>query len=433
MPEARIVYRAAAVRDATGTQGRPGAIAVAGGQIVAAGHRDDVVVTADTTVIDLPQTLILPVLVNAHAHLDLTAVGPQPYPGDFAGWLKSVMTERDHEGQVSQAVQQGVIMSRHAGVGYLGDIAGGCRAVTDRQRCDGLPGVSYIECVGLGPRQDAAIAQLASQLNNASHTPPSGLVRDRCPDDHGAAVTLGIEPHAPYSAGLELYRAAAKLAKQHGYRLCTHLAETPEEIQFIRDAQGPLADLLRSFGKWNDAIAPTGLHPVEWLEPVLAGGHWLLAHCNYIENHHIEILARCRASVVYCPKASDYFGHHQPQRGLVHRYREMLDANINVCLGTDSIICQPSCDRQPLSIASQMRYLYRRDRTDPQILLSMATINGMQAMELAPLAASLQPGSPARWVGVRIDPDQPEDPLTQALENDQPMALLEAPGDTDQP
>lgn len=421
------IYRVAAVRDAVGVDARPAAVVVEGGQIVAAGPVGEAAEAVDgATVVEMPNTLVLPALVNAHAHLDLTTLGPRPYSGQFADWLAGVIRQGPRqESDIAQSVACGLAMCVEAGTGYLGDITGCPAAINTRMRDGKLPGVSYLECFGVGARQDDAITHLKDQVDRfAAIDPSSGLntVSESSRPLH-SMVRLGIQPHAPYSAGLDLYAAAADLASKHGYRLSTHLAETPEEIQFVRNADGPLADLLRSLGKWDDTIKPTGLHPVEWLEPVLARSPWLLAHCNYVDDQHIETLAHVDASVAYCPIASDYFGHHQPQRGVYHRYRDMLEAGVNVCLGTDSILCHDVDGLVPMSIGSQMRYLYRRDGFDPATLLAMATVNGAKALGVPTLQATLQPGASARIVGVEIDPTDPTDPLIQALKNNEPMAF----------
>lgn len=400
------VYRAAAVRDATGICERPGAIAVRHGRVVAVGSPQQVLAQfKPDEVIDLPDSLLLPAMVNAHAHLSLTNVGPQPYRGKFVDWLKMVMeqTPRD-DAAVAEAVRHGVELSWAAGVWVLGDIAPSPAAVNARMEA-GLPGVSYLECFGIGDRQDAAIEQLHDRF--VVH-PPFERAHP--------TVALGIQPHAPYSAGRRLYEAVTKYARSHAYRLSTHLAETPEEIAFIRDGAGPFVDLLRDLGKWDPQASPaTGQHPIDWLADALKQGRWLVAHCNYVEDHHIEMLARFGVSVAYCPIASDYFGHEG------HRYRDMLEAGVNVCLGTDSIICQPPNELQPMSILAQMRWLYRRDRTDPETLLRMATINGTRALQMTESHASLRPGTYASITAVTIDPNDPTDPLIQALENDSPI------------
>lgn len=423
-----IVYRAGAVCDALGTWARPGVVMVEGGRVVAAGGQEagGDVAMGGARVVDMPGSVILPAMVSAHGHLDLTGVGRCPYSGEFVGWLKGVITQTRREGYpVGDSVRRGVGASLESGVGWLGDIAHQVASVIARREAMGvssgpaLGGVSYLECFGIGSGQGQAAGELKELMNRLSDG-AGGDAGAASVDRDGCGVLLGVQPHAPYSAGLEVYTAAAELAQASGYRLSTHLAETPEEISFVRDARGPLVELLRDLGRWDDSIQPTGLHPVEWLGPVLGRGRWLLAHCNYVDDSHIALLAEHQASVAYCPVASDYFGHHRPDRGVVHRYRDMLAAGVNVCLGTDSVVCQRPDDPQPLSILSQMRHLYRRDKTDPQTLLAMATVNGMRALGLEPRDASLQPGSPARLVGVPFDPGDPTDAMVQVLSGDGP-------------
>ncbi|MEX0885364.1 MAG: amidohydrolase family protein, partial [Phycisphaeraceae bacterium] len=243
---------------------------------------------------------------------------------------------------------------------------------------------------------------------------------------HVRGVVLGIAPHAPYSAGRALYDAVTRLSQRHIYRLTTHLAESPEERQFLETASGPLVDLLKKLGKWSDGLAAQlkadddAGHPVDWLEHALKHGRWLAAHCNYVDDDHIDILKRTGTSVVYCPLASAYLGHEK------HRYRDMLDAGVNVALGTDSILCQgwgESTD-QPLGILPQMRHLYRRDGADPALLLAMATVNGRRALDFNAADATLHRGGPASFTAIPIDPRDRTDPLTQALESDAPASLL---------
>src|SRR5690606_31948643 len=121
-------------------------------------------------------------------------------------------------------------------------------------------------------------------------------------------IVLGLQPHAPYSAGPRLYREAVHQSQTHAYRLATHLAETREEIEFVRDLAGPIIELLQFVGRWDGSIVRSdAAHPVDLLEPQLREGRWLLAHCNYVTDDHIDLLAKCGAAVAYCPVASTYF------------------------------------------------------------------------------------------------------------------------------
>lgn len=408
------LYLAAAVRDAQTVNARPGAVAVRNGHILAAGAVEPVERKALrrglVNRIELPGVLILPAMVNAHAHLQLTSLGPQPHHGDFSHWLETIIQLAPKtDVEIVHAVTEGARLSRQAGVGYLGDIASA--AAVGARIASRLPGVSYLECFGVGAGEQDACESLR-QLLDPKHSPF---------DLNDPNVHVGVQPHAPYSAGCKLYDAAVRLSRERALRLSTHLAETREEIEFVRDAAGPLADMLKRLGKWDDAIRPQGAHPIDWLAETLKRSRWLLAHCNYIEDHHFALLAKARASVAYCPVASDYFGHRN------HRYRDMLAAGVNVCLGTDSIVCQSAQTDgtdQLLGILPQMRYLYRRDRVAPDVLLKMATINGLLALSLPEKLATLSKGAPAQLVAVPIDGGDSTDPLTQVLENNKPAQMI---------
>jgi aminodeoxyfutalosine deaminase len=413
---------AAALRDAAGRDLRPAAIALVGDRILAVGppdmlgrqlpHRPDAVT-------ELPDRLLLPALVNAHAHLDLAAVGPQPFDGDFPAWLRAASLARPRDDQdVAHAVRLGLRLSHQQGVGFLGDIAFSPAAVRARLE-DAMPGVSYIECFGPVGHVEKHRDRLDRMLRDIE---AAQALHDCAPH-----LRIGISPHAPYTTSGDMYAHVLTHRARSSCPLTTHLAETPDEDQFIRAADGFFVEHLRHYDQWSDATPAHGRHPIDWMAPHLAAAPWLLAHCNYVEDHHLPLLARHRASVVYCPLASDYFSH--PRRGFRgsdgrHRYRDMLAAGVNVCLGTDSILCQPPDQPQPHSILAPMRFLHQRDRTDPDTLLAMATVNGLRALEMDPRLATLQPGSSARIAAVRIDPADATDPLRQALENDAPIQPL---------
>ena len=380
---------------AFGCDARPGAVVAIGGRVIEAGptpelerrYRRDA-----HRVIDCPAELLLPGFINAHSHLQLTTIGPQPYTGDFVSWIEMLRRHWPGPGKpfekvpdeawFVEAVRRGARQSIAAGVQAVGDIVRFDRESTARREC-GLGGVSFVELFGHGPPFDASALERLAQ-----------------PAD-------GFQPHAPYSAGPALYEAATR----SGRPVSTHLAETPEEQAFVATGEGPFLDLLRAPPpKWLDAFAANfgaGLSPVRWMESYLRRAPWLLAHCNYVSDDDLALLAETRASVAYCPLASEYFGHHISGPG--HRYREMLEAGINVCLGTDSIVCQPSAaiEPQPLGILPQMRRLYLRDQTESRLLLRMATANGRQALGLDDAVT--------RLACVGIDPEDGTDALEQAL------------------
>ena len=375
---------------------RPGAVLAEGGRAVAWGEadvmrREHAGDASAARVVEHGDVVLMPGLINAHAHLELSAIGPRPYGGDFSMWLASirrhVAEQLDDPAWFASAAARGAADMVAAGVEAVGDIA--AHPASIRARIDsGLRGVSFREWFGIGPPWDAA---------------------GRAAMAGGVDQGVGHQPHAPYSAGPALYAAASSWSQRSGRPVCTHLSESLDESLFVTAAAGACLRLLEKIGKWDASFAECygrGLSPVRWMEPYLRKTRWLVAHCNYVDDEDLRLLAETGTSVAYCPVASAYFGHED------HRYRDMLRAGINVCLGTDSIVCQPPEEPQPQSVLPPMRFLYRRDGTDPSVLFRMATVNGRRALRLDDGVHTL--------LAVRFDPSDAAGPLVQVLRGDAP-------------
>ena len=224
-------------------------------------------------------------------------------------------------------------------------------------------------------------------------------------------VVAGLQPHAPYSVSADGYAACVAT----GLPLSTHLAELAEEAELVGSGSGPMRAMLEETGLWGPELEAVygggtgaggaGRSPVAWLRPHLeaAAGRFVVAHANHVDDDDIATLAATRTSVAFCPVPSAYFGHRD------HRYREMLDAGVNVALGTDSALCQPVDEPQPHGVWAQARLLFHRDAADPATLVRMATANGFAALGL--------PLKTRRLALVPIDASA-DDPLRQSLAND---------------
>jgi cytosine/adenosine deaminase-related metal-dependent hydrolase len=119
-------------------------------------------------------------------------------------------------------------------------------------------------------------------------------------------------------------------------------------------------------------------------------GPVLVAHGNYLTDDEIEILARSGSSVAYCPRSHAFFGHE------AHPWRQLLEAGVNVCLGTDSLASSPS-----LSVLDEMRFLFARaGDADPRRILEMGTSRGARALGLEGETGDLAAGRRADLVMV---------------------------------
>ncbi len=368
----------------------------------------------------LPAHLILPGLVNAHAHLDLTHFGPIPHdPADgFVRWVEHIRAGRAQTpDDIADSVRRGIALSLAGGSVAVGDIAGapGGRLTDVPARvlaASRLAGVSFLEFFGIGRSAAGAVERLDRFARDTLPGLRSALA--------GSRVRVGLQPHAPNTVDLGVYRWAAALADRHGLPLATHLAETPEERAFVAGATGPQRAMLERFGLWDDSVLHhigQGRHPVAHLARLLRDHRLLCAHVNDAPDEAVRVLAETRTPVVYCPRASAYFGvatHFGP-----HRYRDMLAAGVRVCLGTDSIVNLDTSDR--ISVLDEMRLLHRRDRVDPRTLLAMGTVHGAAALGLDEGPVTLGPGPLAGLLAV---PVAGGDPWSAAMASDDGPIVL---------
>jgi len=344
---------------------------------------------------DRSSEVLLPAFVNAHTHLDLTHIGPRDHDpaAGFASWLRMILEERAEDAAgVTASVLAGVERALAGGVVAVGDVAGAGRTEpVAALRGSPLAGQSSVEFFGLGGRQRAAVDAMGAL---AASTPALE-----------GGVRLGLSPHAPYSAGPEVFAGAARIAAEHGLGLCAHLAESADERRFVAEAGGPIREMLDGIGVLDGAALRDfgrGERSVGRLAESIRAGRWLFAHCGDVDDAELALLAGSGSSVAYCPRSSAYFGHDRELGP--HRYRDMLAAGVNVCLGTDSIINLPwgeRGERPTLGVLDEMRYLHDRDGADALALLAMGTVNGARALGLEEERFLLTPGEKAGLAAVR--------------------------------
>jgi len=353
-------------------------------------HRSETGATRTSTIrtgtiweIDRRGCVLMPALINAHAHLDLTHMGPCPAdplePGSpassFAAFGAHVLGNRlDDAEAIRKTVCDGARRSLAGGVAAIGDIAGVWRTEPlEALRKAGLRGVSYLEVFGHGDRVDASAARMRQIVELAADT-PAGLDGDGC--------RLGLSPHASYSASRRLYEACAALAAERDLLVTTHLAECPEEREFVAGGRGAIRTLLERLGGIDAATEDEYRHggtPIAHVERTLSD-RWSVVHVNDCDDPGMASLRERGVAVVYCPRASAYFAHERHFGP--HRYREMLDLGIPVALGTDSIICLPTDEADHLSPLDDARFLYRRDGVEPELLMEMLYTHGARVLRL---------------------------------------------------
>jgi cytosine/adenosine deaminase-related metal-dependent hydrolase len=351
--------------------------------------------SADSAARDLGNGAIIPGLVNAHTHLELSDVAVPLRPSrPFTSWLKEVMSHRrqrvrsgpanrstkqslSDQTAIAPCIRQGMSESSKWGTTTIGDIAGPVPDSESGPNCENSlapppRSVAFLELLGL------AVERVSEQLQRG---------REHLAGDSGdQRVIRGLSPHAPYSVHPDLFRGLVDLAVARRAPIAMHLAETREELQLLDDGTGPFVAFLEELGVWRPGAIPHGSRPLDYLRELARAETALAIHGNYLAPDEIDFLAaHSNISVVYCPRTHAYFGH------AAHPWRRLLAQGVNVALGTDSRASNPD-----LSLWNELLFL----RTlapdfDLEGLLKLGTLNGAISLGLGHETGTVDVGKSA--------------------------------------
>ncbi len=393
-------YHAGWVLPVTSPPLRDGTVVERDGRIVYVGPRLRATEVQDD--VDLGDALLMPGLVNAHCHLELTAMRGFLDGLSFREWiLRLTMSRRAvlTPAMLLDSARLGVAEGLMHGVTTFadtGDTGTGFDAMLER----GVRGICYREVFGPDPQQCAeSIATLRRS---------AWAMRER----ETALVRVGVSPHAPYTVSDDLFRATAAFASEHGFPLAVHIAESAVETALVVHASGDFADGLRARGI---AVEARGRTPVALLESLgVLDVAPLLIHCVRVDAADLATIAIHDAAVAHCPASNAKLGHGTAPLA------SMRAAGIRVGLGTDSVA---SNDRMDLLDEARVATLFantresRHDALSARDALALATIGGARALGLDEEIGSLEVGKAADLAAFRV-PDHRaplHDPVAAAI------------------
>ena len=323
--------------------------------------------------------VLIPGLVNAHAHLELTGFEGLDEEPDFPRWIRRIIELKASrsEDDFFQAARNGLKASFAAGVTTVADTgssAGPLRALADL----GGSGIAYLEV--FGPHPDAAAANSAAFERRLRELSSYESPR----------IRLGVSPHAPYSVSGPLYRATAQLARNQQRPIAVHIAESPAESDLLERATGPFAELWRS----RDIVLPSlpGRSPLAWLETHdVLGPDTLCIHAVRADASDIARLGRHQCGIAHCPRSNRRHGHGDAPLGAFRK------AGLRVGLGTDS-----AASVYPADLLAEARAAAQLAGLLAPEAIRLATLGGAEAVGLGREVGSLEPGKWADLVLIRV-------------------------------
>ncbi len=360
-----------------------GAVAVSKGRIVAvSGFSELRKQYPDAVVSDHEGYVLMPGLINAHIHLELSHLahlGRQKEFGGFTAWLGKMLAEREALGAVGSHVEEaaGKELYRQfkSGVIALADI--GNTGITARIMGD-FPGLvlPFLEYLGLSRASLGSAAKKLAKIDDS----------------------VCCTAHAPYSTHPELIKLLKNRADILGHIFPIHIAEPVGENSMLSQGRGELVDFLRQRGYYNSdsSFIRRGIDikgSVDYLHGLgVMDMNMLCVHGVHVSERDIDLLCQSRAGVCLCPGSNQFL---QVGKAPLEKY---LARGILPALGTDSAASNPE-----LSIWREMRLLFSlHPLTAPLNILKMATIGGARALAIDDIYGSLQPGRSAMMLAVPL-------------------------------
>jgi aminodeoxyfutalosine deaminase len=375
-----MLYRARYVLTMNSPPLEHAAVRVIDGRITEIGRIEDLICDEKEDVWEGPNHVLMPGLINSHAHLELHHLRGQLQPGlEFANWVQHLrsLTAGFSEADWTGACRLGALESLRYGTTTLVDIGNTgaiCAAVAD------LPFRVFacLEVLGLDPQLAQDRWQQAK--SRWESTP------------NGPFLSKSIVPHSAYSVSLPLLQAIYQEAKRKPFHSCfsIHAGESLEEEQLFRDGTGPLQALCQNI--YPNAPKHSMSSTIQFLtRQNLLPPQAFIVHANGHAVDDAPALKNLRPIIVHCPQSHRFFGHPRFEA------EAWIEAGIPIALGTDSL-----ASGSTLNIWETMRQFSEKyPSLAAELILKMATVYPGAYLSPADPLGQLQIGGKADLIAVR--------------------------------
>jgi len=361
---------------------RDGWVAVDRGRIVALSRRPP---SDGTPEIDLGEVAVLPGLVNAHTHLELSYLRDEvPPASQFVSWIRGVIAARRKRPdpaspEILESIDRGIEEALACGTAVVGDISNTLATFGPLARSP-LAGVVFYELIRFSAQDARGFVEEAAAALEA--LPPTERVR----------ATLAA--HAPYSVAPLVFRAIREAVDRDPFSACSvHLSESAEEVEFIRSGGGPWRTMLEELGSWDPQWVPPGGTPVQFLDDSgFLDGRLLAVHGVQMDAADLQRLASRGTTLVTCPRSNGHTGAGAPP------LEEFYESGVRVAVGTDSLASAP--DLNVFAELATMRAL--APSVPAAALLDSATRQGSRALGFDPDFGTIEAGKLARLLAVAV-------------------------------
>ena len=347
---------------------------------------------AEAEAIDCSRCVVVPGFVNTHHHFFQTLTRNLPAVQnaklfDWLVYLYEIWKNIDEEA---------VLVSSMVAVGEL--LKTGCTCTTDhhylypRTFSGDLMGIQFEAASRLGIRFSPSRGSMSLSRKDGG-LPPDSVVQseeeilrdsrrvlEAFHDGSDFAMRkVTLAPCSPFSVTRDLMVESARLARDYGVRLHTHLAETRDEDDYCINTLGrrPLS-LMEEWG--------------------FLGADVSFAHGIHFDDGELDVLAKTGTAIAHCPSSNMRLGSG------IARVKEMLERGINVALAVDGSASNDSSDflGEMRTALYLQRVRYGADALTARDVFRMATENGARLLNFNRIG-KIKPGWAADLALFNID------------------------------
>jgi len=320
---------------------------------------------------DWSNRILMPGFVNGHTHLGITSLRGLVEDLSLFDWLSHGLYPYQ-----SAMNREDSLIANYLGCCEL--IDSGITCVVD---FDGFsPMNQVIEKTGLRAVLNFVFMDKFFDEGDNSNIDIEKTIRNikRQKERADPRITCTIGPHAPYSCSETLMSACSKIASDLGIGVSLHLSESIAEVKWAEK-------------KW-------GMSPVKKVDELgLLNDKTIAAHCVHLSDEDMDLLAQRKVTVVHCPTSNAKLGNG------VAPVREMMNRNINVCLGTDSAVSNNNLSiLKEMTLAPLLQNVRcgKAGTISPIETVRMATLSGARCVGLQDQIGSIEAGKKADLITI---------------------------------
>jgi aminodeoxyfutalosine deaminase len=434
-PEPPEIHRAEWVVPVSAPPLRNGAVLTHRGRVIATGpftavRRDS---PAGALVTDHGRAALFPALVNAHTHLELSALRgkmafPQPCFREWIGLLFSLRAGMEPH-SVDEGLRSGEAELSGSGTGLCADTtnggavkhegpagaaegsfaAGAKLRVPAGRRPDEIRDIAHPGGRFHRPERRIFLELLGFNLDSVAAAMPAsghGQVRESVEILAADDVSPIPVPHSVYSVSQAIIAECKGWTRARGLPFSIHVAEHFDEIEFLRSGKGFCRELLERVGRWDPSWTPPGKTPIEYLDYLGAlDFRTLLVHAVHMTEADWALAAERDCTVVFCPRSNRNLGSGRPW------IEKALSLGISCALGTDSL-----ASNTDLNLFAEAAFtLDNHPSIDPKKVIEMITVNPARSLGRKDDFGSIEPGAKAHMLAIEIQSDIEESNLAEAL------------------